>query len=246
MLYGKRLRRNTGGSRRRRFTRRPARRGFRNRFRSKRRGAPSKAIVRQPNIVPDRYFCKLKYVDRYSITSTLGAQGLQQLRGNSLYDIDLTGGGVQPYGYDQISAFYSHYTVFGSAVSLRCTTVGTTSPLQTFDVALVPSVSSTVSTDNDLVSQYPYAQRRVQDMHDTPLTIKAYMSTAQIWGQSKLKVKMDDLYSSLVTGSPSSQWYWTISVMTADLASTSSLIVYLKYKSYAMFYGRVNLAESAI
>lgn len=67
---------------------------------------------------PARKFVKLKYVDMLT-TDTIAANslGLYQYYANSCYQPKI--GGHQPYGFDQLMALYTHFTVVRSMMILE-------------------------------------------------------------------------------------------------------------------------------
>ena len=72
--------------------------------------------------MPQQHIAKLRYSDR--IAGTLPAFGIPQrflFVANGMYDPDATGVGHQPRGFDQLMAFYSHYTVTNSKMSVTLT-----------------------------------------------------------------------------------------------------------------------------
>lgn len=60
------------------------------------------------------------YFDEPSINMALGTgtSTIYQISCNSLFDPNATGTGHQPYGFDQISALYDHYTVVSSRIKV--------------------------------------------------------------------------------------------------------------------------------
>lgn len=79
----------------------------------------SQLIVRQPGVMPDRLYTKLRYREQLSFTQLTGALADQVYRPMSLFDPDLTGTGGQPYGFDQWTQFYGYYTVLASGISVE-------------------------------------------------------------------------------------------------------------------------------
>jgi len=59
----------------------------------------------------------LRYADAFSFTATSGAVTNYVLRANDLFDPDLSGGGHQPMGFDQLMTWYNHFCVFESKLT---------------------------------------------------------------------------------------------------------------------------------
>lgn len=75
------------------------------------------AIQTQPMINKSQKVI-LDYVDQMSIDAGTGVVGAYRFRANGMYDPRFETGGHQPRGYDQWMAFYDHYTVIGSRITV--------------------------------------------------------------------------------------------------------------------------------
>lgn len=51
-----------------------------------------------------------------SINAGIAAVGVNVFTANGLFDVNITGGGHQPAGYDQLMAIYNEYCVIGSTI----------------------------------------------------------------------------------------------------------------------------------
>lgn len=97
------------GFKRKRFRRR---RRFRRR---KRRSMPRLPLGGLPTSLKVR----LRYVER--IDADPGISGLieHDFRANGMYDPKFAAGGHQPDGFDQMMAYYNHFTVVGAKINMR-------------------------------------------------------------------------------------------------------------------------------
>lgn len=60
-----------------------------------------------------------KYQDRAILSGGIaGASRVHVLSANGLFDVDITGVGHQPRGFDQLMTMYDHYTVIGASVDV--------------------------------------------------------------------------------------------------------------------------------
>jgi len=66
--------------------------------------------------MPARKFAKLRYVDQVTIDAADGGKLAHVFRANDLYDPNYTTTGHQCYGFDQLMAYYDHFTVIGSSM----------------------------------------------------------------------------------------------------------------------------------
>lgn len=104
--------------RRRRYrARRPMfkRRTYRRRTYRRRRRMPYSISKR--GFLPRTTTRVLTYATTFSMDAAAGSYAQYAFRLNSLYDPDLTGTGHQPFGFDEMMAYYQRYTVIGAKVS---------------------------------------------------------------------------------------------------------------------------------
>lgn len=101
-----------------------------------------------PVLMPNRHFCKMKYVTQFALDSPSGAPSGHVFRANGLYDPDVTGGGHQPLGFDQIMGkFYNHFTVVGSKLTMT-PVIGGSDQWQTYGVMTTDSGTVVASMAN--------------------------------------------------------------------------------------------------
>lgn len=82
--------------------------------------------VQKTNVIlgdglPKRIMVRQHYIGSYKFTSTTGVPAVYKFATNGLYDPDVSGGGHQPYYFDQLAALYNHYTVIGSKITVTIT-----------------------------------------------------------------------------------------------------------------------------
>lgn len=217
------------------------------RRRNKKRSGPTTKVMRGPQGFPDRIKVKLNYFAEIDTTNTFGAASVQQFRGNSVFDPDLTGTGHQPMGFDQWSAFYGHYRVSGSSLRIGALVPGGTAFINTDTVGcsfgIVPATSSSLPTVTELV-EWPYSKWRQSTFYTPIKGVSAYMSTAKMLGVNKASVKNEDNNSALISANPTNQWYWNLLVFPANGTQTTYWTYTVKLTYYVEFFGRVNLAIS--
>lgn len=104
------------------------------------------------NVLPRSFMAKLRYAETFSLTT--GAAGIigsvQVMTLNNIYDPNQSGTGHQPYGFDQLAAFYGYFVVHHTKWRLLATTIGGT-PEVCLAYQLYPAVSGVtiagISTD---------------------------------------------------------------------------------------------------
>lgn len=210
---------------------------------AKYRSGPS--MCRMPSlVVGDMTGTKLKYEARIELASVAGAGISHQFSGNSVFDPDLTGVGVQPLGYDQWSALYDRYRVNGSAIKVRFIAIGIDAATNSWEVCLVPSPVTTTFSSMDAARASPYSIGTAKNMEQQGGYLRNYMSTAKIEGVSKTTVRVDDEFSSIVSSNPTEQWAWNVIGQPADRSTSASLIAFVSITYYVTFYSRKRLGMS--
>jgi len=90
----------------------------------------------------------LRFTDFFLLTASSGI-AFYEWSGNSAYDPDFTGIGIQPYYYDRYSALYTKYVVLGSTMNIKFqvdtgTNQGITMAMFPYYVNGVPNTSAGV------------------------------------------------------------------------------------------------------
>jgi len=75
--------------------------------------------ISRGTVIPQRFFTRLRYVSLQIGTTTTISPGYYQFAANGLNDPNLTGGGHQPMGFDQLSALYKDYRVHAVKVKVQ-------------------------------------------------------------------------------------------------------------------------------
>ncbi len=132
-------------------------------------------------------------------------------RGNNIFDPDQTGVGQQPYGFDQMAALYKSYRVLGSELSV---TFNSSAGSNNTRCCLIPTSTepfAPLGIENVLFNKRARATHvGANDGGSAQRKLKAYYSTAAIFGVNKSIVKVADDYEALVTGAPLKEWDWHI------------------------------------
>lgn len=113
-----------------------------------------KTMVR--SILPDRFRSVLKYTETLQFSSSTGGivGSTNTFRLNGLYDPNTTGVGHQPYGFDQITPFYSAYTVKSAWGSLLCHGSDDSSNFVAWMIQPAPSTTTLAGLVLDQISEY--------------------------------------------------------------------------------------------
>lgn len=220
--------------------RRPIRRRYYRR-KAKRFNRATKVIVRSPQIIPDRYFVKLRYQCHNNISSIVIAD--YQYRGNSPFDPEVAIGGRQPAGFDQIMTLYNNFRCHGSKITVEFIN-GQTG--QTPAVAIVPVNAAAIPayTNIDQIQQDPYARSSIMTIAGgsrDKVMLKAYMTTKKFFGYKSISQETD--FIGDVSNNPTIQWYWFVAgVNYSGTATNIEIRVTITY--FTEFFNRIQLIDT--
>lgn len=181
--------------------------------------------------------------------TSIAATTWHLFRGNSLYDPDYTGVGVQPYGYDQICpAFYTEYCVRAAKISVYPSVKTITSASGCITCLLVPYHEGTLSnlSLSDL-RRMPHARSMTFGSnnlanHDCS-KVSAYASTKSVMGRNTAN---DHDACAVSNNNPTSQWYWYVFMDSSQWVPASDIDVRfdVKITYYTVLSRKYNMNES--
>lgn len=187
---------------------------------------------------------KFVYCDTgFDLTTAIGNSyySHNNFRGNSLYDPDATGVGVQPYGFDQLTAIFDYkYRVYASKIKA---TFYLEEACYDAVIGLYANKGEFSYHDPaDLAVAKGVRSRHIssQDGITWKNTIKAYTTTRQ---QFPVLAGDNDLSASVGTN-PSTVWYWVVFCNTANESQEVSIRVDVRITYYALITRSENFNES--
>lgn len=222
-------------------------------------GAPRDAFTQTNNIIekpiarydflPPHKRCNLRYAQSLNLTTgTAGVMStVQIIRLNSLYDPDQTGGGHQPYLFDQIAALYSSYRVDNVKIELIWSTVGGTADIAcctqfsgssgylTMAGATLDAVTERNTVYSTMIS--PSGNSRVVKQ---TFNKKLY----KIEGVSKKKYRDEDNYGALCSTNPALNINMSVAAGSPSGTAGENVTVQVVVTYQAYFYNRIMLAQS--
>jgi len=172
-------------------------------------------------------------------------------RGNSCYDPDYTGAGVQPYGWDQLCpTFYTHYNVRASKItvypSVRQTSTSDFCPL--FECIVVPYRETSIPyIELADIRRMPYARSirfaSLSTANTRPPRVSSYTTTTAMWGK---EVSNDSDAIGQYNGNPVNTWYWFVFLDNTTWATPTAVTVKFDVKIvyYTKLERKVELNES--
>lgn len=181
----------------------------------RRRGTNRKFGPKWKNPMVNTSLYRLSYTDSAFVsTPQVGSNYVSDyvFRGNSLYDPDYTGLGVQPYGYDQLTGpagagLFGAYSVFASKIKVH---FQPSTQLSGLKVYLVPTRTTTLgTTDPSDIRMLPWVKTICHDTTDgsQKQNISHYMSCRKIFPDINPK---DDTLKTTYNNNPSVVFYWHV------------------------------------
>lgn len=210
------------------------------------------------NPIPSQGLYKFVYHDSgFAFAPTAGNafKVLKQFRGNSLFDPDYTGVGVQPYGYDNLcgaNCSFGKYLVYASKITVyphvfNVTDLPTgTTGAWNIKVLLWPSQNVTTTyKDFEDVMRMPYAKMRCIENADDAggnNILTRYVSTRKMWPGSKGLQEVD--FSAAYNANPLNEWFWNIQADSTGFALPCSIYMDIKIKYYCRLIKTDSVNES--
>lgn len=207
---------------RRRYRRRPAR---------KMQLAPRKSVLGRYqrglgpallNPFPQRRYVKLRYVQEYTLDPSSGTPVYQVFVCNGLYDPDATGTGHQPMFFDQLTAIYNHYEVYGSKITAKFLPNGSSSAYVGIYMDDNATSSSVLTT---LIEQGPTVNHKVLlSTSSRPVVVKKTWSQRKVFGASARGTY--NLIGTSASNPPEKSYFmtWAAGVNSGDPAAITVLV----------------------
>lgn len=199
--------------------------------------------------LPLRYRVKFRYCSTHIVQSgTSGTLSSSPLRFNlsSLYDPDNSGGGHQPYGYDQFTAMYEKYKVYKAKVTLQWFDVGATNT-GFCCAALRPSTSGTGIAS----LTYPYyVEKQVGGSvcltstgNNRVVEQNIFVDLRKIVGVTRAQYN-DAQYEANYNANPSTSVYLELASAFPSSANAIDVNVAINIEYYGVMWDRVPLTVS--
>lgn len=194
------------------------------------------------------YKCKLHYAETFTFTS--GAGGIcgteQAMSINNLYDPNLTGGGHQPYCFDQLAALYGRYIVKKVSFDIDWSDP---SGDGMFVVAMLQGNSSGTALTGmtrDRVTELPFCASA--ELNNTGSQIEHFKKTISIWellGITKTQyMGSSTLYGAAVGTNPSVPVYLRFSCGSIRGTAGDTVIGQVRIIFDCEFYDRITQNQS--
>lgn len=196
--------------------------------------------------VPDVYNCQFTYggYDPINMSSVSNYTGQYIYSANSLYDPLVSGGGNQPYYYDQLIApaaggtgLFKSWKVSGSKIELEfCAAGSNTVPVYVW-LLPISSDNSTLPTYPPNLDEYPRAKRCTLTPGGGSQTAQKLMNYLPTYTHENITWNdwnaNDFDYQGSYNSNPQKVPYWYIIAKPADGVTTSQIFMKAKITYYA-------------
>jgi hypothetical protein len=185
-------------------------------------------------LFPTRTTKWLRYSTNFGLTSTAGVVTSYVFRANDLFDPDVTGGGHQPMGFDQMMVFYNHFCVTHAKliVSAKAAT-GTAST-----VAVRVDASATPLTTIDQIIEFGglvQAELEAIGGFGANKVLALSVSIPQLQGVVESAITADPTLRGDAATSPTELTYFHVQLWNAAaVTATANISVILEQRSVFM------------
>jgi len=204
---------------------------------------------RSPAPFPNYMIKKLRYsashVYNVGTSGVLGDQQMWLL--NSCHDIDETGYGHQPYGYDQLSAIYNRYKVIGTHIKLTISDPTADSIAVCYQLTNPSNSSPFINTldPTQVAEQNMSGMAVINDSGSQKLIKRFYVPMHVVAGITKLQFKADpDNYTADTGSSPANKMRLLLACGSLRGASSGSVVIVAEFEQVVLFYQRKVLSQS--
>lgn len=191
--------------------------------RSRRRPKRVKRTKRMPVLWPTRKAVRLNYAEHFDANTLVGGIVVQyNYSANGIFDPNITGGGHQPKGFDQVMSNYDHYVVVGTKISVEFVNK-TEHPIRVGIMLRDSAPSGTASIEG--VEEYRF--KRFTTLDGITMGGKSYgtvsmaINPAKFLGRSK--ALSDSQLKGNVSTNPAEQCYFVLFAYALDATQEVSV-----------------------
>lgn len=195
--------------------------------------------------IPQQHFVKLRYTDFYQALVSASSTAAKDYRLNSLYDPDTTAIGGQPYYFDQWSAMYERYRVYGCKIEITASCASSTSNLYHPILALSTWATSAPgwSTMANMLNAKGVTYKPLIP-GEKGARIVRYVDLRKLAAVSKNQYDTDMNYAALVAANPAQSLAANVSIFNNDGGSSVAIQWYVRLTFYAKMFDPVEPAAS--
>jgi len=195
--------------------------------------------------VPDRTRVTLRYVTNVTLSPSGVTAGSYVFRANGCFDPDVTSTGGQPANFDDFSALYARYRVWGSKLSWVIAN-NTAGVLDMCTMVVGPRHQSTAITtraaqENFQAQPYTAVQKTIIYTNGTSSQRGSMaMTTRKFLGLSQTEFEGQDDLAALTSADPAHQFFWQMVICSDDQSSATPHYVNFQIDYDVEFWDRVD------
>lgn len=194
-------------------------------------------IPRSVKIIPDQMNTVIQYSKQINLTGLAG--NYYNFRGNSVYDPDESGAGLQPTGFDELMALYNQFVVNASSIKVHACNNITTGSAGNVYLTIFPTTQDfDTRLGIDQASTNAYARNKLLvpvSAGGNPAIMSNYMNSKKQFAKFSSN---DQIYAGNDAANPNEQWYWHIEATPLDLAGNIDVWMQVTITYYVSFFDR--------
>lgn len=181
------------------------------------------------------------YCDVLGMTSTTGILQRYVFHANGIYDPDITGGGHQPMGRDNMALLYNHYVVESSSIEVEWLSATDASAPSTVGVHLSPDSVASYSTTSAYEEANKGQFKLIADMNKS-ITTRSRYNAKSFFNISDIKDNYDRL-GATTGANPGEGAYYHLMVQTAA-AGTEGVYFRVKIRYNVVWSEPLDITQS--
>lgn len=185
------------------------------------RRAIKNKLYKVPTGFPSSKLLRMRYVENYSLGSTLGVMQTYSFRCNSIYDPNFSGVGHSALGHDQFAQFYNKYVVLGAKITISGQGYGNANassmPVYT---GIKRDLDNSVATDYNLLKEQGVYSKLWNPLGDSHLKLNGFYSAKKNFSLTNVRDNVDRV-GSLFNDNPQEQMYFVHFLQSQDRATTA-------------------------
>lgn len=186
-----------------------------------------------PSGMPVQRVAKLRYVEKITLSSTVGGLQTWVWGANNIFDPNVSGTGHQPMGHDQWAGLFNHYVVLGSKIHLQVSSASTPISPAYCGVYLTDSATAPYSNYEEYIEARKGEAKLISQDSTRTTHLNNKFSAKKFFNVKDVKDNIDRL-GALVGVSPNEQAYYASWYQTAN--GSTDTAAFLAVIDYIVLY----------
>lgn len=188
-------------------------------------------------------YVTLKYSQNITLTNLTTVASNQVFRLNSIFDPDFTGGGHQPYGFDQLAALYNRYRVLKTHWKVQWGGANNTIPVLVTPTNGALPVAITTGATFEAASEVPFASVRMLSSGGPTIICSGTMPLNVLGGVSVREFVADDRFEATTSANPAEVVLLNVASFNPN-AVTSVVYFVITLEYYVDLHDPILVAQS--